>query len=142
MIEKFEDLGLNKISKGLEKEELREKLNSLLRENLNISLVEMEEALNVALVKQAEELTLDLPNIAPFNDYQKLLEDNDQMAEFLKTQAAESKNWDIFRIELDVKELLKFSFHNLAVDDGTSLIGLVFVSKGGKIRHAFSVVDL
>ncbi|CAB4196835.1 hypothetical protein UFOVP1290_355 [uncultured Caudovirales phage] len=142
MIESVKDIGLDELD--LKAEDLFEKVSAKLKEALGLSLDEIRAPLIESVKNRAEELTLDMPNIAPYNAYDKLIEDNDGMAEFLKTEASKSENWILSHIQEDSKNntLLKFHFLNQAVDDGKSFVGLVFVSKSGKIRHAFAQSDL
>jgi hypothetical protein len=141
MIETIKDLDLDSLD--LDDELLFEKIDEKLKEKLSISLEEMTSALRDFVIKRAEELVHDMPNIAPYNDYETMLEDNDSMALFLKNEASKLENWRLMCINEDPKNksLIKFTFNNKAVDDGDILSGLVFVSKSGKIRHAFAQAD-
>lgn len=147
MINSIKDLGLDEVLKdfdNLEAHEIEEKISAILQEKLNIDLGILRNSLCESIKKRAEELALDLPNIAPYNDYGKLLEDNDSMASFLRDEAAKPENWLLSSLQEDNKNksLIKFYFANKAVDDGHVLEGLVFVNKSGIIRHAFAQVDL
>lgn len=139
MIENVTDLGLKEALKDLEGEALLVKLDEVLRKKLNVGLEDIKKPLLEYLVSHAEELTLELPNIVPFGNYEKMLEDNDSMTQFLKTEAADSKHWIIWEVSSDEKfpQLIRFAFICQAVDDGGSLKGTVFVSKTGVVRHAF-----
>lgn len=110
---------------------------------LGTTIDSMKEKLSQWIVEHAEELTLDMRNIAPLGDYEKLIEDNDGMAEFLKTEAHKPEHWKLYRLRMsDVnKQLIQFVFANLAVDEGETLQGFVFSNKTGIIRHAFASVD-
>lgn len=142
MIESIADLGLDDLD--LEAEDLEDKLNTILLEKLGIGLVEIKSSLHDSVKNRAEELALDLPNIAPYSDYGAMLEDNDSMAAFLREEASKLENWLLYSLQQDQKNetLIKFTFYNKAVDDGKVLLGLVFVSKSGKLRHSFAQVDL
>jgi hypothetical protein len=144
MIDSIKDLGLDEVLKEVEEGELDQKLDVLLQEKLGLSLTEMKAALHDSVKNRAEELALDLPNIAPYNDYGAMLEDNDSMASFLRDEASKLENWLIYSIQEDHKNntLLKFTFLNKAVDDGKILEGLVFTNKSGVLRHAFAQVNL
>lgn len=147
MIDSIKDLGLDEILKDFEKleaNEIEEKISAALQEKMNLSLGILRDSLSESVKNRAEELALDLPNIAPYNDYGKLLEDNDSMATFLKDEAAKPENWLLTFLQEDHKNktLIKFVFVNKAVDDGHVLEGLVFVNKSGVIRHAFAQVDV
>lgn len=137
MVEKFADL-------GLEKAETVEQAEQMVQEKLGISFLEMREALSSYVISKAEELTHEFVNIAPLGDYGKLLEDNDSMAEFLKTEAHKPEHWEIQAVRpSDVqKELISFEFGNNAVDDGDIFKGFVYVSLQGKIKHAFAQGDV
>lgn len=143
MIESVEDLGLKVLDDIKEPEEVLKKLNEILTEKLGHSLEDIKKPLLEHVKSHAEELALELPNIAPFGDYGKLLEDNDGMANFLKTDAADPKHWLINLISGDDKfeQLIRVVFKCLAVDDGDTLKGTVFISKAGVIRHAFAQVN-
>lgn len=138
MIEKFSDLGLDAL-KGLKGVEFFKKLDELLTEKLGLSLENIVQPLSQYMIAHAEELALELPNIVPFGKYDKVLESNDEMADFLKKEAAETKNWMIHSLSDDDKfeHLVRFVFENEAVDDGTTIRGTTFVSKSGIVRHSF-----
>lgn len=147
MIDSIKDLELNEILKDFEKleaSEIEEKISAVLQEKLGVGLESLRNSLSESVKNRAEELSLDLPNIVPYNDYGKLLEDNDSMSAFLRDEAAKLENWLLESIQDDQKNknLIKFCFLNKAVDDGHVLQGLVFVNKSGVIRHAFAQVDI
>lgn len=147
MIDSIKDLGLDEVLKDfdkLEAHEIEEKIDVVLQEKLGVGLVDLKNALNESIKTRAEELALDLPNVAPYNDYGNLLEDNDSMATFLRDESSKLENWLLDSIQEDNKNknLIKFLFLNKAVDDGHVLEGIVFVNKSGVIRHAFAQVDI
>lgn len=133
MIENFDDLGLT------DKDEVAQVAEKV-QEKLGVTVAEMQAALGTYVQGHAEELTHEFVNIAPLGDYGKLLEDNDSMAEFLKSEGFKSEHWELRGIRLsDVqKNLLSFEFANKSVDDGESFQGFVYVSFQGKIKHAFA----
>lgn len=133
MIEKLEDLGF------LEEDTI-EQIDVKLQEKLGVSIATLQEPLSRYMVENAEVLTHDFPNVAPMGDYSKLLEDNDGIAEFFKTEGHKPEHWKLDGINLSevVKTLLTFEFHNVAIDDGESCSGFVYVSFDGKIKHAFA----
>jgi len=147
MINSIDDLGLDEALKDFDKlaaHEIEKIIDLALQEKLNIGLDNLRSSLSESVKNRAEELALDLPNIAPYNDYGKLLEDNDSMSAFLRDEAAKPENWLLLSLHEDSKNknLIKFAFANKAVDDGRVLEGFVFVNKSGVIRHAFAQVDV
>ena len=114
-----------------------------IQNKLGTSLLQMKEAISSSVISRAEELSLDFINIAPLGNYGNLLEDSDSMINFLKTEGHKSEHWklqNIFPNSIN-KELISFYFSNMAVDDGTTLKGIAFVTKSGKIKHAFAQVE-
>jgi hypothetical protein len=132
---KYEDI------KDLDHEQVRQFIWGRMRDKIGVKNEDMIAALSKSLVDRAEEITLDMPNLAPYGDYEKLIESNDEMATFLKTEACKPENWEAYgfstRDMLTEKALISFVFWNNAVDDGKTLEGTVFVSKYGKIKHCF-----
>lgn len=128
---------------GLVDEDTAETISVKVQEKLGISIETMKESLSKVTIDRAEEFTLEFPNIAPLGDYDKLIEDNDGMAEFLKNEAHKSEHWKLTGLKIsEVKgDLISFIFANMAVDDGTTFKGFVFVSTTGKIKHAFAQVE-
>jgi len=110
---------------------------------LGIGTTDMKPYICSWLKDHAEELTLELTNIAPYGNYEKLIEDNDGMAEFLKNESTKLENWKPSHFEPADKEssLIKFTFYTESVDTGESLKGLVFVNPNGVVRHAFVVPE-
>jgi hypothetical protein len=106
-------------------------------DKLCITMDQMKEVLSVATQNKAEEIALELTNIAPLGKYEDLIEDNEGMANFLKTEAYKPEHWGLLKIDSTNSNLVKFIFACNAVDEGESVNGFVFVSESGKIRHAF-----
>lgn len=133
MIEQYSDLQLHE-AKSIEEVE------QIVKEKLGVSFEEMKQRLSDYVSTHAEELTHEFVNMAPLGDYSKLLEDNDSMAEFLKSEAHKPEHWIAESVgPSDVqKNLISFQFSNKAVDDGTVFDGFVYVSLQGKIKHAFA----
>src|SRR5271167_4910193 len=80
---------------GFEKEETPESLIKKVEDKFGFPLLQMQEALSKSVIERAEELTLDFLNIAPKGDYENLLENNDDMADFLKTEAQKPEHWKL-----------------------------------------------
>jgi hypothetical protein len=118
-----------------------EQIEAYVQEKMGANFSEMKATLSANLKDKAEELTLEFTNIAPYAEYDKMLEDNDSMAVFLKEEATKEENWLLNQLEV-VKhanqDMLEIVFTNKAVDDGDTLEGYIFLSKSGKIRHAFT----
>jgi hypothetical protein len=120
-----------------------EDVDKLLQEKLGVSLQQCQEALSNALLLRAEEVVPDLPSVAPYGDYGKLMEDPETILTFLQQEAFKEENWSCEFAEIRNKEkdqLMELVFYNKAVDDGDILKGYVFVGLSGKIRHAFAQV--
>lgn len=133
MIESIADL-------ELKDEDKAEDVDKKIQEKLGITVLEMQEKLSAYVKENAEELTHEFVNIAPLGKYDELLEDNDSMADFLKSEAHKPEHWLLYSIRQNESNqaLISFDFKNAAVDEGQSMEGFVFVSKSGKIRHAFA----
>ena len=133
MIETFAELDFSAL-------ETSEQIEAYLQEKIGACLQTMKLALSSYLKDKAEELSLEFTNIAPNGNYDLIIENNDSMAIFLKEEAAKDENWNLTELQV-VKtagqDMLQCMFANKAVDDGTALEGHVFISKTGKIRHAF-----
>ncbi|SRR6266404_5987780 len=136
MIEKFEDLGL--------KDEFKiEEVDAILQEKMGIKIADLQQAICDYVQSHSEEMSLQFKNIAPLGDYEKLLEDNDSMASWLREEAAKIEHWKLSEIHPHEvhKNLLQFIFKCSAIDDGTTCRGFAFVSLSGKVRHAFARGD-
>lgn len=136
-MEDWNELELDKLDP---EKDLVEQITALLQEKLGVSVEQMTTALSEWMVAHAEEMTLDIPNIAPHGQYDKILENNDDMANFLKTEAHKPENWKMFSLgrTKDKPPMLEVIFINTAVDDGETMHGYVFLGLSGKIRHAFA----
>ena len=134
MIEEFKDL-------ELEEKDKEEDIDRKVQEKLGISLAEIRKALSVSVQERAEEIVGGMINLAPHGDYDKLTEDKAEMAKFLRTEAHELEHWKLNYMDMKSDGLLHFAFLNSAIDEGDNFTGSVFVSKNGKIRHAFAYGD-
>lgn len=117
-----------------------EDIETRLQEKLGLSLKACQEALSNYLLINAAEVVPDLPSVAPYGDYDKLMEDPEQIQLFLENEAYKPENWNIvfFYARKEQDKLAEFVFYNKAVDEGDVLKGYVYVGVSGKIRHAFS----
>lgn len=132
MIDTIQDLGITDDTTD-------EQLSSIIKEKIGITLIELKEFLSEQVKNRVEEIVLDLINIVPYGNYAKLIEDNNGMIEFIKTEAIKIDNWRLESIHLPKNEaLIQFKFTNTAIDEGDTFEGSVYVSKSGKIRHAFA----
>lgn len=158
MIESFDDLGLNEIEfvediegpiQPIDYEEARKdyhkRIDARIQEKLGLSFEQLKSQLSDYTVAHAEEIAQEFPNMAPLGDYSKFIEDNDGMADFLKSEAHKPEHWHIEKIKnSDHKAMPKmviFGFGNNAVDDGSTFKGFIYVSFEGKIKHAFSQAE-
>jgi hypothetical protein len=133
MLESFKDLKLDKDIETVEK------LVECILSQVDLKLEDCYEVLTASLKQRAEELLVDIENIAPYGDYSSLIENPNQFLPFLQNEAAKPENWELSFIDT-IKgndKLLEFIFVNKALDDGDLLKGFVFVSPNGKVRHAF-----
>lgn len=146
MIDSIEDLDLPDPygkERTVSEEDYWKQIDHTLQEKLGLSLNKLKEQVCESLKNRAEEVALDLPNIAPYGDYGAMLEDNDGMSSFLKNEASKLENWQLSKIKMDKNpNLIKFVLMCSAVDDGEVLMGLVFTNKSGEIRHSFCQVDV
>ena len=134
MIESIKDLELDDLDP--KNDDFKSKLDEKLKEKLNISVKEMQDVLSTSLISSSADIAGELNNIIAYNDYDKIIEDENDMVEFLKNEASKPENFWLYGIQED-NGLLKFHFINMAVDEGDVVNGFVFVSKGGKIKHYF-----
>src|SRR5579885_3539720 len=120
--------------------DLIEQIAVRLQEKLGVTVEQMTTALSEWVQAHAEEMTLDMNSLTPFGEYDKTLENNDDMADFLKKEAHKPENWVMHSLgpTKDNPALLQIIFANKAVDDGETVHGYVFVGLSGKIRHAFA----
>jgi hypothetical protein len=119
-----------------------EDMDKILRDNLGIGCMECAQVLSEDLLTKLEDCLEELPNMAPYGDYDKLTEDPQVILKFLKEEASKPENWKLQYVDREEKSnLLKLIFFNMAVDDGDILKGFVFIGLSGKIRHAFTQVQ-
>lgn len=113
-----------------------------IKSEFNLQREDLITGLATYVQSNAEKLSMNMMNIAPHGNYSKMLHNDDDMAQFLKTEAHEDKNWKLSMISPEHKlNLLRFEFSNKAVDDGESLKGMVYVSYQGKVKHAFAQIE-
>jgi len=137
MVSDFKELDL------LVTDESPEQWDAKVQEKLGLSFADMKNALSQYVKDKAEKLALTFINIAPFGDYDLLIEDNDGMVNFLKTEACKPEHWSIESVYNNPKNpsLLQFTFYCTVIDDNDIFKGHVYVSKTGSIRHAFAQVN-
>ncbi len=111
-----------------------------IQEKLGLKILDLQNAICSYIKNHVDDVAIDFPNIAPKGDYGNLLEDNESMCLFLKEECSKAECWLLMgaRTSTERSNLIQFLFDCSAVDDGESLKGFVYVSKDGKIRHAFA----
>jgi len=136
MVDKLSDIPLKDTKTS-------EEMDKVLREHLGIGFSECAEALSASVAERAGELAEEMINLAPYGDYDKVMEDKGLILSFLREEATKVENWAIEFIEVRkaTDQLMELVFFNKAVDDGDILKGFVFVGLSGKIRHAFAQVS-
>mgnify|MGYP001206206830 CR=1 FL=1 len=104
-------------------------------EPTSLTVVQLKEVLKNKMQEKAEELSLEMENIAPFNDYSKLIEDNDGMAAFMKNEASNSENWKCVSFSKYNDFIIISRFSNKAIDNSDNIFGFVYFSIFGKIKY-------
>ena len=127
---------------GITGKETPEEIEAQLEEKLGIKMDDLRQSLETATKAQAEELSKEFITLAPYGDYEKLLEDETLIAAFIREEASLSKNWKLSYLEqadtrLVSELLLEFAFDNIAMDPDEALRGLVYVGANGKVKHVF-----
>ena len=140
MIEKVEDLELDEV-----KDLTSEKAAAIVEEKLGVSLSQMTAALQQALQATAEQVAENYRVIAPLGDYSKMLEEQQDIANFFRDEASKPEYWKLSYLSRnkDPKhpQMLQLIFRNTAVEKDDSLEGSVFISFTGIIRHVFITGD-
>ena len=119
-----------------------EDIDIKVQDGLGISLLEMKEYLSNELLLNADTIAKDLINIAPLGDYDKLMENAEEMADFLKTEGIKTEHWKLAGVKDIQDQMLQFRFLSKAVDQGDTFEGFVVVSFNGSICHAFCQGDI
>ena len=133
---------------SLKKAEDIEQVEAVLKEYLNIGFTECAEILSKSLHERAEQMAPAIINIAPYNDYDKMLEKQEDILKFLIDESTKLENWKFqlldFRKEKNSQHegLFELLFFNKSVDGGDMLKGFVFIGTTGKVRHAFVQMDV
>lgn len=136
MINDILDLELNE-------EDSMEILESKIKDKLGVDFDSMKNALSKFIKDNLKELSEDFINIVPYGDYGKMLEEKEEICNFLLDEVSKLENWKLYYLTpSDANpDLIQFVFKNGSVDEGDTFEGHVFVSKSGKIRHAFTQVN-
>ena len=136
MIESFKDL-------EIEASSTFEELDAKLKEKLGVCSIDMAEKLSYWLKDNAEEIASSLMTLCPFGDYSKEVTGEANVLKFLKEEAANIANWKMYYAQVSESNpsLMEFVFNCTAVNDGEELKGYAYVSKSGKIRHAFAQIE-
>lgn len=133
MIKDFADL-------DLKKEDTIESVMSKIEEKLGASFNEMKDMLSKYTLNKHEEISSQLRNVSPKGDYSIILEEPKEIDSFLQSEAYKVEYWQLSDVsfkELGSLPLIVFHFNNMAIDDGSSLTGIVYVNFNGKIKHHF-----
>jgi hypothetical protein len=137
MIEKWADF-------EIEEEDTMEQVQSKIQAKLGIEISYLAERLSSYVQENAATLIEDFPNIAPFGDYSKLIENPKEMIQFLMSEAHKPEHWklQVVRVNDLSPTLLTFEFGNKAIDDGDTCSGFAYVNFAGKLKHFFVQGDV
>ena len=115
-------------------------IESKIKEKLGINFSFLKESLSTFVKDNAPSLAKDTLNIIPYGDYGNLLENFEEISNFLQKEACKIDNWQISYITPSdlYPELIQFVFDNSSIDEGDNFQGYVFVSKQGKVKHVFA----
>lgn len=121
----------------------RSKVEDKIKEKLGLSFQDMVEKLGPYVLKNCDKIADQMRNLAPYGQYDKLMEDKSQMLDFLKQELVKPEVWRLQEYTLDskFKKMVVFKFKCSAIDQADSVFGNVLVSFSGAIRHAFITVD-
>lgn len=134
MIQSIEDLELTG-------EEDLEQVDALLQEKLHISFADMRTLLHESLHERASQVAADFLVMTPYNNYDKLLEEQSHIANFLRHEACKDDNWEPNYVgtsrDPKMPNMIEVLFNNKAVDDGDAVCGYIFLNYEGKVLHVF-----
>ena len=130
MIEKFEDIGLVS-GAGTEAWEKQ------LEEKFGLKIIDLQAPIGEWIAKNAEGLAAEFPFIVPDGDYGKLIDDEEKKSQFLKEEATKLEHWKL-TAATEKSNMIQFQFDCPIVEN---LKGFTFLSKSGKIKHAFAQND-
>jgi len=116
-----------------------DKWEEVLQEKLGLKIVDLQKSICDWVTDNIETLSQDFINICPSGDYGKLIEDYNSISKFLKEETTKPEAWKIMGVRQNSNpNMIQFIFDCDVVDEGDTFKGFVFVSKTGKIRHAFA----
>lgn len=118
-----------------------EDVDKILMEKTGTGIATCKEALFKSVSTRANEIVSGVANIAPYGNYDTLLEDEGKMSEFVQTEAAKIENWHLeFVSAKEQDKVIELMFFNKAVDEGDVMKGFVYLGFSGKVRHSFAQI--
>jgi hypothetical protein len=136
MVEDFSELELNKAKTDKD-------IDLILKEKLNISLVNMVEKISSHLKLHVDDICSEFLTLAPFGEYSKLLETPEDIKSFILDNSDNYDNWKLVYAQINDTNhaLMEFVFNFVAANDGEEIKGYAYLGKSGKIRHAFAQAE-
>lgn len=108
-----------------------------LKEKLNLTIPDMIGAITDWLRSNAEKVSQEFFNIVPNGDYGFLIEEPNEVAEYLRTEATKLEHWDLAEARIR-DDMISLVFDCKVVDEGDTFKGFIFITRNGKIKHAFA----
>lgn len=123
-------------------EETTEQVEAKIEATWEIKFADLRKTLEACTVEVSAKLAEDMITVAPYQDYGKLLEEQEAIYTFLRDEGSLAKNWKLAMVEqtdtrLVAEPLLQLVFDNIAVDEPGTLKGFIYLSMSGKVKHAF-----
>lgn len=110
-------------------------------EMMGISVEEIKTSVLSSVSRKYEDIAKEFPNLAPYNNYKKLMTEKPEISEFIKTECIKPENWKLARIKLTKlgeTDMMQFTFDCTAMDEENPLKGFVFVNKNSKVKYSFA----
>lgn len=119
-----------------------EQVEAKIEETWEIKFADLRKSLETITIETADKLAEGMITMAPYQDYSQLLEDPGAITTFIANEGSLAKNWELAMLEetdtrLVAEPLLQLVFDNIAIDEPGTLKGFIYLSMGGKVKHAF-----
>ena len=107
---------------------------SLAQDSIDVAI----RTLSEVLLARADEISKEYTNVICYGAYDKIMEDEESIANFLKQEAIKTENWKLHSLSISCeKAWIEMLFFNKAIDEGHTMKGIVFIDYSGKILHSF-----
>lgn len=133
-------VGLDDFYINKEYEKAREFLSNVIKKSFNVDILDLKSKIASYVKENANEISKNIPYIAPGGDWSKFFNENDEIINYLKNEISRVEDWNLYALEPSPMKgvwKVEFCYKDLVTED-SNLTGYVYLNEEGTLKHVFA----